>query len=89
MMGNVDDVMVGTTDAGKVVTGRTHAVFNVEDKKLPHFTLLKLITASGGLAPPSIVAPALMSAKKFFKRLIDTGRAHSDSSANGWVTGVI
>jgi hypothetical protein len=45
--GNVD-VMVGTTDTGRVLTGQTRTMFNVEDKELPDFTLLQLIAAAGG-----------------------------------------
>jgi hypothetical protein len=42
-----------------------------------------------GLVPPTIVVPALMSAKKFFKRPIDMEMAYLESSANSGVVGVI
>ena len=61
----------------------------MEDKRLPRFTLLHLITAAGGLLPPTIVVPALKAAKKFFKRPIDMEMAYFESRANSGVGGVI
>jgi hypothetical protein len=45
------------------MTGRTHTVFNVHDKKLSHFALLQMITAAGA-GVPLIVVPALKPAER-------------------------
>jgi hypothetical protein len=37
---------------------------------------------------PPIIVPSLKSAKNIVKRLVDTETAFTDSTANGWVTGV-
>jgi hypothetical protein len=85
-MANCDEVMVASTSTGKLVTGRDHVVFKIGDKKLPHFTLLALITAAGWFMAPWIVVPALKSCQREFAKLIGQGQMYAASTANGWVT---
>jgi hypothetical protein len=82
MVGNVDEVMVGATEMGRVVPGRTHTVSNLENKKVLHFTLLQPITVARGADADDDRRSCSQVGGEPFKQLIDMETANIEPSAN-------